>query len=128
MGPRILVAVSEPVLRRAATAELIAQYDVLHGYGYPHALGLILGCSDLACVIAQDRAWDGLDGPALLVVARRRRPGAGRILLVPMVAGQRTVPVASAHGVCWIPWEVGELAATVRRASVVGRAEVLRSS
>ena len=71
-------------------------------------------------------AADGLDGVDLLVEARRRRPEIGRTILVPLPASSGAIEDAAAHASCWTPWEAGELASAVRRASMVARGAQLR--
>jgi hypothetical protein len=118
MGRRLIVAVADPVLRSAASAELIESFDLVQGHGYAHSLALLATCGDLDGVVVQDRGWDRLGGGDLLVEARRRRPAVGRTVLVPLLGGGGARHDAVAHAICWTPWEPGELAAAVRRASL----------
>ena len=127
MGQRMVVGVSDTVLRGAAVGELVGhEFDLVIGHGYAHTLAMIVTLNDLAGLVVQNRSWDGLDGVDLLVEARRRRPEIGRTILVPLIASSGGIEDAAAHAICWTPWEPGELASAVRRATTVARASMLR--
>lgn len=122
MERRIVIAVAEPLLRRAAAAELSREFDVAIGVGYAHSLALVLTLSDLSGVVVQNLGWGDLDGPDLLSEVRRRRPSAGRTMIVPLGAREDTIRDSGAQTLCWAPWEAGQLVAAVKRASIAARA------
>jgi hypothetical protein len=127
MGSRIVVGVSDTLLLRAALAELVAAgFDPVIGHGYAHGLAMLVTLRDLTGLVVQNRSRDGLDGVDLLVEARRRRPEIGRTILVPLTASSDAIEDASAHAVCFTPWEAGDLASAVRRASAVAAAAAIR--
>src|SRR5689334_12854565 len=109
MERRIVIAVADPLLRRAAAAELSRELDVVMGVGYAHSLALALTLSDLSGVLVQNLGWGDLDGPDFLAEVRRRRPLAGRTMLVPLGARDDAIRDSGAQALCWAPWESGQL-------------------
>jgi hypothetical protein len=122
MQRRIVIAVADPLLRRAAAAEIASELDVAVGVGYAHSLALVLTLGDLAGVVVQNHGWDSLDGLDLLYEVRRRRPQCGRTLIVPLGTRDDAVRDAGAQAICWAPWEAGQLLGAVKRASIIANA------
>lgn len=114
---RIVVALTEPLVQRAAAAELARDADVFLGYGYAHSLGLITTVTGLTAVVVDPGLWDGLDNTDLLAETLRRRSGVGRALIAPLSRALGGLRDGHADAICWAPWEPGPLRAAVRRAT-----------
>jgi hypothetical protein len=78
MQRRIVIAVADPLLRRAAAAEIASELDVAVGVGYAHSLALVLTLGDLAGVVVQNHGWDSLDGAAAAASVRPHADRAAR--------------------------------------------------